>query len=398
MPVTRRAFLRRVGTSTRLTPPPSAPVLAARGHEAWVGEGGPIGGQAASGTGPAAIRLNTNENPLGPGPSALAAIEAAFAFSGRYPPNARPAHGDFQALVARKNGVVPENVSLGAGSGEILENAVRAFTSARRGLVTAAPTFESPTRIARQIGSEAVEIPVLDDGRLDCDRMIAAATGAGLVFVCNPNNPTGTVHAASTIADLVARIRRASPDTVILIDEAYHEYATDPAYATAMPLVRQHPNVLISRTLSKAYGMAGLRLGYAVGSAEVLARLARWAMVFNANTLAVAAGCAALEDEPQLARERRRNSEALKFTTDFFRAAGMKTADSQANFAWVDLGRPAAPFRQGCAARGILVGRPFPPLDRSHCRISIGTMEEMQRAVDVFRSVLGVPERTADGV
>jgi histidinol-phosphate aminotransferase len=393
MAVSRRAFVRS------LTPRiPSSASLAARGREAWAAEY--FNGeepQAAAQDAPLAIRLNSNENPLGPGQSALRAIERSFVYAGRYPMNARPAMADFKALVAQRNKLKAENVALGAGSGEILESAVLAFASASRGVVAAVPTFESPTRTAKRHKFPVVEIPVDESGRLDLDKIAASSTGAGLVFVCNPNNPTGAVHGADAIAAMAARIAKASPETVILIDEAYHEYVTDSSYATAIPLVTAHPNVLVSRTLSKAHGMAGLRLGYAIGRPEIVARLARWTMPYNGNALAVAAGVASIEDEAQIERERRRNTEALKFTTDFFRNAGFKTSDSQANFVWVNLRRPAQEFQAACEKQGVLVGRQFPPFEKTHARISIGTMEEMQRAVGVFRNVLGLTTTTAGG-
>jgi histidinol-phosphate aminotransferase len=392
MAVSRRDVFRR------LTPgAPAGAYLAARGREAWVAEHGGIEQAAAAPPRTLAIRLNSNENPLGPSAPALQAIEKAFAYGGRYPMNARPAINDLRALVAKKNGLQTNQVALGAGSGEILDSAVRAFTTPARGLVAGLPTFEAPARVAARLKSPLAEIRVDDAGRLDLEKMIAASTGAGLVFVCNPNNPTGTLHPATAITELVTRIRKSSPDTVILIDEAYHEYVTDPAYATAIPLVAEHPNVLVSRTFSKAHGMAGLRLGYVVGQAEAVGRLARWNMPYNANALAVGAALVSFEDEAQIEKERRRNTDVLKFTADFFRGAGMRVSDSQANFVWVDLGRPAQEFRQACEKQGVLVGRAFPPLEKNHCRISIGTMDEMRRALTVFRSVLGVSTTTTAG-
>jgi histidinol-phosphate aminotransferase len=384
MPLSRRTFVGSLVTRTA-----AASSLAARGHEALVGERWRTGEQAPARAPADAVRLNSNENPLGPSRAAIQAIEGAFGYAGRYPMNAKPAMADFRAAVARQHGLKIENVSLGAGSGEILDNAVRAFTNAKRGLVTATPTFEAPTGLAKEMGVPVQQIPVDASGRLDLEKMIAASTGAGLVFVCNPNNPTGAVHPARAITDLVMRIRKASPSTVILVDEAYHEYVMDPSYATAIPLVSE-PNVIVSRTMSKLHGMAGLRLGYAVAASDTLARMTPWTMPYNGNSPAVAAAVASIADTVQIERERKRNAEALKFTTDFFRGAGMKTSDSQANFAWVELGRPARPFREACQKQGILVGRDFPPFEKTHCRISIGTMDEMERAVAVFRSVLNL--------
>ena len=396
MSVSRRAFVRNL---TVRAAAPSATFIAARGREAWVGEHGSDdqAAQAPDANAPAAVRLSSNENPLGPSAVAIEAIERAFAYSGRYPMNAKPAMVDFRTLIATRNGLKVENVLLGAGSGEILDTAVRAFTGPSNGLVSALPTFESPARVAKSLKVRLDEVPVDDAGRLDLEKMAAAATGAGLVFVCNPNNPTGAVRSADDITAMVTRISQASPQTVILLDEAYHEYVTDSSYATAVPLVSKFPNVIVSRTLSKAHGMAGLRLGYAIGNAEVISKLGRWTMPYNANAPVVAAGVVSVQDEAQLAREQRRNTEALKFTTDFFRTAGFKTSDSQANFIWVNLGRPAREFGDACEKQGIQVGRPFPPFEKTHCRISIGTMEEMQRAVGVFRSVLGLTTPTAGG-
>ena len=390
MPLSRRTFVRSLlsGTSTGAS-------LAARGHEAWAAEHWAVRDQAPARDRREAIRLNSNESPIGPSRAALQAIEGAFAFAGRYPMNAKPAMADFRTTVARQHDLKIENVSLGAGSGEILDNAVRAFTSKTRGIVAGLPTFESPARLARELGAPVVEVPVDDAGRLDLEKMIAASSGAGLVFVCNPNNPTGAVQPSAAIADLVARISKASPDTIILIDEAYHEYVTDPSYATAVPLVTRHPQVIVSRTMSKLHGMAGMRLGYAIANAETLARMTRWTMPYNGNSPAIAAAVVSVQDAAQIEAERRRNTEARKFTTDFFRSAGMKMSDSQANFVWVDLKRPTAAFREACEKQGILVGRDFPPLDKTHCRISIGTMDEMKRAVAVFRTVLGLTTTTS---
>lgn len=382
MPVTRRTFLGSLASGAA-----PAAGIAARGREALVGEFGDESAQAAPAR-PDAIRLNSNENPLGPSAAALQAIEGAFAYAGRYPMNARPAMADFRALVAKGHGLEPASVALGAGSGEILHSAVLAFTTASRGLVAGLPTYESPARVARAQNVPVTEVPVDAAGRLDLPKMIEAAAGAGLVFVCNPNNPTGAVQPAQAIADLASRISAASPDTVILIDEAYHEYVTDPDYATAVPLVARHPNVIVSRTMSKLHGMAGLRLGYAVGDAKTIARLARWTMPYNANAAAVAAAVVSVQDQAQIERERRRNTEVRTFATGFFRSAGFDVTDSQTNFVWVNLGRPAKAFREACAEQGILVGRDFPPAEKTHCRISIGTMDEMKRAVAVFRSVL----------
>jgi histidinol-phosphate aminotransferase len=384
MPVSRRSFL---GALSPRVAAYSPAFVAARGREAFTAE--PSSAAAAPEASGAAIKLSSNENPLGPGPAAMDALTRAFVDAGRYPTNARPSMGDLRATIARRVGVQPENVTLGAGSGELLRSAVRLYGSSSRHLVTAAPSFEQPERMAEQLGIGVRRVPVDKDGRLDLDQMAQAARWAGLVFLCNPNNPTSTLHPARAVAEFLARVRRESPDTAILIDEAYHDYVTDPSYATAVPLALEHPNVFVTRTLSKAYGMAGMRVGYAVGQPRTMDGFNRWAITFNQNSLAVAAAVASLDDPAHIEAERARNTEARAFTTRVFKDLGYKVMDSQANFVFVDIGRSAKGFKEDCARRGILVGREFPPLEKTHARVSIGTIDEMQKAGVVIAEVLG---------
>jgi histidinol-phosphate aminotransferase len=227
--------------------------------------------------------------------------------------------------------------------------------------------------------------------------MAAAARWSGLVFFCNPNNPTGTVHSFKAVADFVARVRRESPETAILIDEAYHDYVDEPSYGSVMALALEHPNVFITRTLSKAYGMAGMRVGYAIGQARTIEGLQRWVMTFNTNSLAQAAAVASLKDQAHIDRERARNSEVRKYTTSFFSGLGFKTTDSQTNFVFVDIGRPAKEFKEACAKQSVLVGREFPPLEKTWARISLGTMDEMKKATAVFAKVLSAETDSAAG-
>jgi histidinol-phosphate aminotransferase len=218
----------------------------------------------------------------------------------------------------------------------------------------------------------------------------AAVKGAGLVYFNNPNNPTATVHGEKTVTDMVERIRKASPETVILIDEAYHDYVTDPSYKTAVPLALSTPNVIVARTFSKAYGMAGMRIGYAVGTADSLKKLAALKMPYNVSVFGIAAAMASLGDPQHIEEESRRNTEVRAFTVKALQEMGAKPADSQGNFIFVDIGRPAKEFRDACAKSGVMVGRDFPPFEKTHCRISIGTADEMRKATDVFRGVLRV--------
>lgn len=334
------------------------------------------------------IKLSSNENPVGPGRAVLDAITGRFGQVQRYPFNVAPGDAQLIETIAGLHKVKSENVILGAGSQEILKVAVWGYTNQARHLVTATPTFENATATARRMGHPVIEIKVDSQFRLDLESMVAVSRGAGLVFINNPNNPTATVHSAAAITDFVERVRRISPDTVILIDEAYHEYVTDPAYSTAIPLAMATPNVFVARTFSKAYGMAGMRIGYAIGQKDTVRPLSRLALPFNISVLGSMAAITALNDPKHMAAERDRNTQARAFTQKALEDLGCKSTASEANFLFVNVGRSAAAFRTACANQGIQVGRDFPPFEGSHARISIGTMEEMQKAVAVFRDVL----------
>jgi histidinol-phosphate aminotransferase len=376
MPSTRRDFLRRIGAGGAALV--LAPRISARGFEA--AHAAPPPRRFRAGT----IRLDSNENPNGPSAAALDAIRASLSEASRYPDD--PERALTEAIAAR-HGVRPEEVLLGSGSTEILRIAVMAHCGPARPLVTAAPTFEQPAGVARTIGAPAIEVPLGPGLRLDLDAMAgAAAPSAGLVFCCNPNNPTGTVHGAAAITDFVQAVHRAAPGAVILIDEAYHEYVEDPGYASALPMVRD-PRVIVCRTFSKVYGLAGIRAGYAVGHRDTIARMRPWRIPNGISVAASAAAIASLAGQDHLARQQRLNREARAFTRRLFEDLGYPVAPSEANFLMVDLRRDARAFRDACRSRGVAVGRQFPPL-LTWTRISIGTMDEMTQASRVFRTVL----------
>jgi histidinol-phosphate aminotransferase len=383
MPVSRRAFVRSVAWGSAALMSGSA--ISARGREAatsewWRGE---ADGQI---TPPTGIRLDSNENPNGPAPAALDAIRAAFGEACRYPRNPT---SQLIAALARLHGVSEDNIVVGAGSGEILRMAVYAFTSPAKALVQGSPTFEDPSHYAELLGAPVRAVPVDSRLRLDLGAMAAQVDGAGLVFLCNPNNPTGTVHPASAVTEFIARVNKVSPSTTILVDEAYHHFVEDPGYQSAIPLALQNPRVIVCRTFSKIYGMAGLRVGYAIGHAEPMKALRRHRLSNGINVLGATAAIASLPLTSHVEREKQRNREARELTRKAFASWGYPVAPSEANFIMVDIrGRDAAAFQKACRAEGVLVGRAFPPLT-THARISIGTEAEMRQAIDVFRKVLG---------
>lgn len=378
MAVSRRAFVAAIGGgSVGLL---SSTFVTARGSEASLGSGGWLSQDVPA----AAIRLNSNENPLGPGPAALRAIKDALRHAGRYPALAGDTLPD---AIAAALGVPADRVMPACGSGEVLKVAVQAFCSPSRPLVTALPTFETCTNTAKFLKLPLHEVRVGDDLGLDLKTMAEKAAGAGLVFICNPNNPTGTVYGASVIEGFIERVRKASPETIILVDEAYHEYVEAPSYATAIPLALAFPQVIVSRTCSKVHGMAGLRIGYAVGQRETLAKMAGWRLGNGLNLLGIYAAAAAFGDSRNIENARAANREARDFIRKTFVDLGYRVADSHTNFVLADIRRDAADFAKACRADGVLVGRPFPPLT-TWTRVSIGTMDEMQRAAAIFTKLL----------
>ncbi|MEW5981988.1 MAG: aminotransferase class I/II-fold pyridoxal phosphate-dependent enzyme [Acidobacteriota bacterium] len=377
MELSRRSFVRALSVAGAGLVSPQA--ITARGREAgfaagWLGQG-----DSAS-----TILLNSNENPLGPGPAALDALKAALGDACRYPSRA----GDrLPNAIAAALQVPADHVLPACGSGEILTIAVEAFCSPTRPLVTGLPTFETCTRTATFRNLPVHEVRVAADMALDLRGMEDKAAGAGLIFLCNPNNPTGTVFGAPVIEGFIDRVRRVSPDTIILVDEAYHEYVGEPSYASAIPLAREYPQVIVSRTCSKVHGMAGLRVGFAIGRPETLRKMSGWRLGNGLNILGIHAAAAALGDAANIARARAANREARDFARQLFGDLGYRVLESHTNFVLVDIRRDAAEFAKACRAGGVSVGRPFPPLT-TWSRISLGTMAEMERAAATFRKIL----------
>ena len=386
MTLSRRAFLRTV----RPGPGAMSPAfITARGREALEGEFGSLSSPFIPPPDADEIRISSNENPMGPGPTAVSAIRENLGESNRYPMNSKITDTAVANRIATMFGAKRENVVLAPGSTEILRNSIRAFCGPDRPLVSGECSYENPVRDAEYFGVPVKTVANAEDLSLDLDKMAGAALGAGLVFLCNPNNPTGTAHGRTAISDFVRYVAKESPYTYVLIDEAYNDYVTDPNYSSAAEFALKYRNVFVSRTFSKAFGMAGLRQGYAVGGPATVGKLAAYKLTFGTNVLGLAAVSASLDDPAHLTKEIARNAEVRKYTLDFFRNAGFWATDSQTNFIFVKTNMPAKQFREGCAKFKVQVGRDFPPYEKTHARISIGTMDEMKRATEVFRQVLG---------
>ena len=401
MSVSRRDFLQglRAGRTSH-----AAEFMAARGHEehvAFAQQGRQGGNRPQLPPGVQAIRISSNENPLGPGKAAIDAILGKFPEANRYPFNSTPLDADLEMLVAKIYNAKRDNVVLGVGSQELLKNAARVFLSPTKHLVIPSPTYGAPAGFAQnQLKVTVKTAPVTEKTlKTDLNALLPLVAGAGLVYICNPNNPTATTSSAKEITEFIAAVKKASPTTGILIDEAYIDYATDPGVQTAVPQALTTPGVIVARTFSKAYGMAGVRIGYAVGDAATIKKMSAWRMPYNVNTFGVAAAVASLKDPQHIKDESARNKAVREFTVKAFADMGYTATDSQTNFIFVDIGKTmtAAAFRDACAAKGVAVGRDFPPLEKQWARISLGTMEEMQKATEVFRTVLKPSATTSSG-
>ena len=326
------------------------------------------------------VRLSANENPYGPSPKAFQAITDSFGLACRYPDEHNNVLID---KLAKLNGVNHDQILLGDGSGEILKLCAETFTGPQNGkLVAADPTFEAILNNASANGAEVVKVPLTGSFQHDLPKMVESAK-AGLIYVCNPNNPTASITPKDELRDFIART---PPQTTILVDEAYFHYADSPQYDSVIALVKDHPNLIVSRTFSKIYGMAGLRCGYCVAQKEMIDRLRRNQMWDSVNCMALAAATASLDDLNHVPNGQRLNREAKTFVTSELDKMGYKQIPSQANFIMFDCKRPVVPLIQAMKQRNVHVGRLFPALP-NHMRLTIGKKTEMESFVSAFKQV-----------
>lgn len=326
------------------------------------------------------IRLSANENPYGPSPKALEAITNSFGFACRYPDEHNNVLID---KVAKLNGVNHDQILLGDGSSEILKLCAETFTGKEQGnLAVADPTFEAILEQAKINGAEVIKIPLTSTFAHDLPKMLAAAK-QGLIYVCNPNNPTASITPKEDLRDFIAKTPR---ETTILVDEAYFHYADSPDYESVIPLVKDYQNLVVARTFSKVYGMAGLRCGYCVAQPDTIKRMRPHQMWDSVNCMALAAATASLDDSDQVTNGQRLNKEAKQFTTSELEKMGYKSIPSQANFIMFDCKRPVVPIIKAMKDRNVHVGRLFPALP-NHMRLTIGKKSEMETFLAAFRQV-----------
>jgi histidinol-phosphate aminotransferase len=327
------------------------------------------------------VRLSANENPYGPSQKALQAMTDSFKLACRYPDEHNNVLID---NLAKLNGVNHDQILLGDGSSEILKLCAETFTGKERGpLVAADPTFEAILSQAGVNGAEVVKVPLTSTYAHDLPKMLSVAKG-GLIYICNPNNPTASITPKDELRDFITKTPR---KTMVLVDEAYFHFADSPDYESVIPLVKDHPNLLVVRTFSKIYGMAGLRCGYCVAQNETIDRMRAYQMWDSVNIMALAAASASLDDPDQVPGGQRLNKDAKEFTVSELDKLGYETIPSQANFIMFDCKRPVVPLIQALKQQNVHVGRLFPALP-NHMRVTIGKKTEMQSFVGAFKQVI----------
>jgi histidinol-phosphate aminotransferase len=328
------------------------------------------------------VKLASNENPLGPSPRAVEAIRNAATGVALYPDN--DCYHLRRALAA-KLGFPPGQILLGHGSDELIHNIGLAFVSPGDEVMMCTGPFSQYEFTAKLMDATPVFVPMVEF-RYDTREMARRLTPkTKVIFIGNPNNPTGTIVTRSELAELL----KAIPDTTVLVmDEAYYEYVDSPDYPDSLGLLREGRRVIVLRTFSKTYALAGLRIGYGATTPELADALERVREPFNVSSVAQAAALASLEDGDQVQRTVRLNVDSKQYLHREFERLGLRYTRSYANFVWVDLGRDCRPVFTELLKRGVIVrtgdifGAP------THIRVTTGTPEQNQRFVDALEGVL----------
>ena len=319
------------------------------------------------------VRLSSNENAIGLSPAARQAVIDALPLANRYPGTHRR---QLMERLAEFAGVQPENIVLSAGSTEILQVAAQAFRGPRKPLVVAQPTFEDIGDYQQTESYDIVAVPLTGKHEHDIGRMREAASKRpSVVYFCNPNNPTGTITSSAAIDEWIAE---APETTTFIMDEAYYEYADDPSYWAATKWIEDKPNVVVVRTFSKIFAMAGMRLGYSVSHPNTAALLSEFVVQNNPNELAAAAGLASLNDDGLIERSVAVNKEAKAIVHQTLDELGLEYLPTQANFLMHRINGDLTEYQGRMREAGLLVGRHFPPMLQWN-RLSFGLPNEMDR-------------------
>jgi histidinol-phosphate aminotransferase len=332
------------------------------------------------------VRLHRNESSYGLSPAAAQALKDAANRSHRYPIEEPNLLAD---VVARRLGVEKHNVLIACGSIEVLKMATESFCGPSRAAIVAEPTFEAVVSYCPFVHAKAVKVKLNRQYEHDLPGMLAASRqSGGMIFFCNPANPAGTFVDKQRVERFVRRLPRR---VVLLADEAYSDYVDRPDFESCLRYVKEGLPVVVSRTLSKIYGMAGLRVGYAVGRKDLIEKMAARRLANNPNQLATAAAIAALNnDDAFVARVRKLNSEVRSYLYQQIRAMKLSYIPSESNFVMIDAGRPTKTLIEELKKRNILVGRPFPSMP-NHIRVGLGTEAEIKQFLTQFQGVLNSP-------
>ncbi|MEP6696785.1 MAG: histidinol-phosphate transaminase [Pseudonocardiales bacterium] len=326
----------------------------------------------------AAVKLASNESAYGPLPSVQAVIAAATADINRYPDMAA---AELTAALAKHCAVSADELAIGCGSVGLYQQLLAAVAGPGDEILHAWRSFEVYPILVALTGATAVPVP-LRQATHDLTAMAEAVTDrTRMIFVCNPNNPTGTAVHGSELERLLDTV---PDDVLVIVDEAYREFVTDPDVPDGLVLASERDNVAVLRTMSKAYGLAGLRVGYCVAAPAVIEALRKVQLPFTVSSLAQAAAVASLAAEDELLDRVRRTVAERARVTGALRELGTDVPDSEANFVWLGLGGRAMPFAASCERRGVIV-RPF---DGDGVRVTIGTPEENDRFLAIVAQVL----------
>lgn len=334
------------------------------------------------------VKLASNENPLGPSPKVIAAVQANLAELARYPDG----NGfELKAALAARHGVPVTGVTLGNGSNDVLEMVARAFLTPERAAVFSAHAFAVYPIVTRAVGATAQVAPAnAADHAMPYGHDLAALHAlidarTRIVFIANPNNPTGTWL---TAAALEAFLSAVPGNIIVVVDEAYCEYVEEADYPDTIAWRERFPNLVVTRTFSKAYGLAGLRVGYALSHPEVADLLNRVRQPFNVNSLALVAAVAALEDSDYLAQSQALNRSGMRQLRADLAGLGLRCLPSVGNFLCVDMGRPGRDVFAALLPRGVIVR----PVDNyglpDFLRVTVGSARENQRLIAALTEVL----------
>lgn len=329
------------------------------------------------------IKLASNENPLGPSPKAVAAMQAELASVSLYP---EPTCPGLTLDLAAKLGLEPENIIFGNGGDGLLTVIGQAFVCPGDEAIMARPTFSIYDQIVRVMGGRVVTVPTGPELRHDLPKMAEAITAeTKLVFICNPNNPTGTIVYREETDWLMDRVPARA---IVVFDEAYSEFVEHPDYPDSLEYIRQGRNVIVLRTFSKVYGLAGLRIGYVLSTPQLVDYMAKVRETFPVNRVAQAGARAALTDEEFRQKTLTVNSTGKRFLYERFTALGLKFAPSEANFVFVNFGVDSAEVFNRLLRRGVVIRPGFIWELPTWARVTIGTQSDNEKFIIALEAVL----------